>query len=100
MNIFPVIRPIIPKAALFSRLPCSFFATILIWPRARLFFRQHEAHNDDGVQSKTDANRKHIDEIFDIFLCFFTLFLSSHPKQVRVVFLFKVEFLFSVHSKS
>ena len=99
---FPVIHPIIPKLRYFSANRAPFPQPFLSRSEGGYFFRQHADHNDDRVQSNTDANRKHNDGIFDIFLCFFTLattgsgqsFLSSHQKQVRVVFLLKAVLCF------
>ena len=98
----------------FSRHPPYYSKSCAIFPPTVLLFRNHlnlassEALFFGNMKpiTMTESNQKltqivsTFDEIFDIFLCFFTLFLSSHPKQVRVVFLLKVDFLFSVHSKS
>ena len=71
LRYFPANRAPFPQPSLFR-------------PRARPFFSATSGHNDDRVQSNTDANRKHNDEIFDI-LCFFTLATTSFWSKFLII---------------
>ena len=63
MNVFPSSALLFLKLRYLSANRAPFPQPSLSRPRARRFISVTSGHNDDRVQSNTDANRKHNDEI-------------------------------------